>query len=77
MEVYEVDKVVVRVVNMEKIWSACESMPPSVCVHLSAPVCVHVRACTRQKVPGLLRTVTVPAGRVAVRMALFPVSAPK
>lgn len=36
------DKVLVRVVNMEKIWSACESMPLSVCVHLSAPACVRV-----------------------------------
>ncbi len=49
----------------------------SVNVCVSMCVCTHARVCTcmRQKVPGLL--CAVPAGRVAVRMALFPVSALK
>lgn len=62
------------VVNMEKSGpSVCMPACLSVCARRHVYVCVCV--CVRQKVPGLL--CAVPAGRVAVRMALFPVSALK
>lgn len=50
-------------------------MSECVCARMYIHVHVYVYVCVGQKVPGLL--CAVPAGRVAVRMALFPVSALK